>query len=220
VGLPASPAVQCPGLTGTGRHCADEHTDRAARKEPCPPSADDGNAHPPGLDLRLPQSNDGPPTPAAAVSAVTSTAYACGRPCGRRACGRRGRHFRQPPPPSTVVAGTIRRGFRQTPAKSSKALQQNARSSKTLQQNSSKTPAKLQQNAGTAQLQQNAGTAQQNAGTACAAAPSKTRRPAKRWHRLQRAQNAGTQNPAKRWHRLPRWWRGTDLACPGSPPTP
>ncbi len=167
MGLPASPAVQCPGLTGTGRHCADEHTDRAARKEPCPPSADDGNAHPPGLDLRLPQSNDGPPTPAAAVSAVTSTAYACGRPCGRRACGRRGRHFRQPPPPSTVAAGTIRRGFRQTPAKSSKALQQNARSSKTLQQNSSKTPAKLQQNAGTAQLQQNAGTAQQNAGTAC-----------------------------------------------------
>jgi hypothetical protein len=40
-----------------------------------------------------------------------------------QACrGRLGRHFRQPPPPSTVVAGTIRRGFRQSPAKPSKTL--------------------------------------------------------------------------------------------------
>jgi hypothetical protein len=36
---------------------------------------------------------------------------------------RLGRHFRQPQPPSTVVAGTIRRGFRQAPAvRSSKTL--------------------------------------------------------------------------------------------------
>ena len=95
VGLPTSPAIQRPGLTGTSHRRTDEHTDRAAREGPCPPSAADGR---PTLSrTRSPSSSE-----------QRRPSYACR--------GRLGRHVRQPQPPSTVVAGTIRRGFRQTPA--------------------------------------------------------------------------------------------------------
>ena len=75
VGLSASPAIQCPGLTGIGHHCVDKPTDRAAREQPCSPPAADGRST--LSRTRSPSSAEQrrPPAPAAAVSATTSVSH-------------------------------------------------------------------------------------------------------------------------------------------------
>ena len=96
MGLPTSPAIQRPGLTGTGHHRADEPTDQVAKGKPCPSSATDERFQ----------------TSSAPISILPSPMTTFPPRHGRPGC-----RLRQPPPPSTAIAGHVQRRSSETPRK-------------------------------------------------------------------------------------------------------
>jgi hypothetical protein len=120
VGLPTSPTIQRPGLTGIGHHRADEPTNQVVKGKPWPPSA--VNASP---TLPRPRSPSCPAQGAPFYPPLPSS----------------GLHFRQPHLRSTAIPRPARRRSSKTPGK----LQENSGTTTAP----ADVPARLQENSGT-----------------------------------------------------------------------